>query len=173
MRVLFVLAVATACSRTAVGTANDANAVIVPVPAADVASELLRGRDVGGPRVGFTAQPSLFFRVGRLVLPSLNVASLERLADADDPTLRAFGLWGLTLAGRPEPVLRHVCDRAVVTVFPGGCTGSPTSLGDLAQQLLREPSYLGDPIGDGVSTDALVPAATIAKWVSGCEKRAE
>jgi len=117
-------------------------------PAPDAAlepllDELRKANGVGGAAIGFAHQESTFHRVAGELLPKADRKLLEWLAEDDHPTLRALGFAGLAALGERETLLRHVCDRELVEVCPGGCICGGQSIGAIAQEYLWSPAWLG------------------------------
>jgi hypothetical protein len=123
-----------------------------PAPRADLEAPLakLRGtRDVGGAAVGIDGTESTFYQVGAAVLPGADPSLRAWLLADDDATLRSLGLRAAALARDGAVLMARACDRDPVLVCPGGCVCWDVDVGQIAQSLAVDPTWLEAASGQG------------------------
>jgi hypothetical protein len=139
-----------------------------------VLTELREHDGVGGWAIGAGGSEAHVHRVVRELHPKGDLALAKWLADDDHPTVRAAGLWELAMYGEKNELVAHVCDRESLSVCPGGCLCHHESVGQIAQEFLWSPQWLGAFAADAGTASLLDPreSASLAFRIAatdGCD----
>jgi hypothetical protein len=93
---------------------------------------------VGSEACGATAQPTEFFMLSKIMIPSGTEDLFKALLKDSSPVMRCMGLLGLSQRGGPEnaeAIRPYLMDRGLITYMPGGCSVCIIPVGEFAPSL--------------------------------------